>query len=290
MHYKKYKTILSPRNGMNIYRGCDHGCIYCDSRSNCYQMNHLFEDIEIKEDAPCLLESQLLRKKNKVMISTGAMSDPYNSIENKLGYTRKCLAIIEKHGFGLAIQTKSALILRDLDLLISINKKAKCVVQTTLTTFDEKLCQVIEPNVSTTLKRLEAIKIISKKGIPVIVWLSPFLPYINDTRENISGLLDYCIEAKAVGIICFGIGLTLRGGNREYFYDKLDQHFPGLKSKYIEKFRLSYICNSDNNEMLMSLLAKTCEKYNLIYKPQEVFSYINHFEYKKKTTQLKLFL
>ena len=289
MHFKKYKTILSPKNGMNIYRGCDHGCIYCDSRSDCYQMDHLFEDIEIKEDAPYILESQLWKKRNKTMISTGAMSDPYNSIESKVGYTRECLAVIEKHRFGLAIQTKSALILRDLDLLTSINKNAKCVVQTTLTTYDENLCRIIEPNVSSAKERFETLKIISESGIPVVVWLSPFLPYINDSKENIQGLLHYCIAAKAVGVICYGIGLTLREGNREYFYQKLEQHFPGLKEKYSQEFGPAYVCNSKHNDQLMHLLIETCKKQNIGYKTRDVFSYMRLFEDRNRAIQLKLF-
>jgi len=252
-------------------------------------MDHLFEDIEVKENAPHILESQLWKKRNRTMISTGAMSDPYNSVEKKVGYTRECLAVIEKYHFGLAIQTKSAFILRDLDLLTSINKKAKCVVQTTLTTYDENLCRIIEPNVSSTRERFEALKTISKSGIPVVVWLSPFLPYINDSKENVQELLHYCIEAKAVGIICYGLGLTLREGNREYFYHKLDEHFPGLKEKYSEKFGSSYVCTSTHNNQLMSLLGETCQKHNIMYKTQDVFSYMSLFEDSNKTKQLKLF-
>ncbi len=139
MHEKTAKSILSAENGMNIYRGCTHGCIYCDARSSCYQMHHQFEDIEVKINAPELLEKALKSKRKKCMIGTGAMSDPYLHIEENLGLTRKCLEIIDYYGFGLSIQTKSDRILRDLDLLKSIHKKSKCVVQMTMTTYDEKL-------------------------------------------------------------------------------------------------------------------------------------------------------
>ena len=236
MHYAKVKGILSPKNGMNLYRGCSHGCIYCDSRSKCYQMEHAFEDIEVKENALELLESALRRKRKRCMIGTGAMTDPYIPLEAELEYTRKALALIEKYGFGVALQTKSDRVLRDLDILKKINAKTKAVVQMTLTTADESLCRLIEPNVSTTKERFEALKVLRGNGIPTVVWLCPILPYINDTRENIGAILSMCVEAQVRGVICFGMGLTLREGNREYFYRQLDRHFPGAKERYIREF------------------------------------------------------
>lgn len=288
MHEVEVKGILSAKNGMNIYRGCTHGCIYCDSRSKCYQMNHDFEDIEVKSNAVFLLEDALSRKRKKCMIGTGAMADPYIHLEEKLGNTRKCLEIISKYGFGLAIQTKSARILRDLDLLKKINNKAKCVVQMTLTTYDEKLCKVIEPNVSTTKERFEVLKIMRDNNIPTVVWLSPFLPFINDTEENIRGLLNYCIEAKVHGIICFGIGLTLREGNREYFYKKLDEHFPGLKAKYINNYGNSYEILSPNHNKLMPIIRETCKTHGIIYDINQCFNYLHEFEEKSDFEQLTI--
>lgn len=288
MHEKRVKGILSPQNGMNIYRGCSHGCIYCDSRSKCYQMDHDFEDIEVKINAAELLEDALRRKRKKCMISTGAMSDPYIHLEEKIGLTRRCIELIYHYGFGLAIQTKSARILRDLDLLKKINEKTKCVVQMTLTTYDEELCKIIEPNVSTTKERFEVLKIMRDNGIPTIVWLSPVLPFINDTEENIRGILDYCIEAKVYGIICFGIGLTLREGNREYFYKKLDEHFPGMKDRYIEKYKYSYMVNSPNNQMLMNIVKSTCESHGILCDVKECFNYLHTFKSQNEYEQLKL--
>jgi DNA repair photolyase len=217
-------------------------------------MDHLFEDIEVKSNAAELLENALKRKRKKCMIGTGSMSDPYIPAEEKLQQTRKCLELIDHYGFGLAVQTKSNRILRDLDLLNKINTKTKCVVQMTLTTYDEKLCRILEPNVATTKERVEVLKIMRDNGIPTVVWLSPLLPFINDTEENLRGILKYCVEAKVYGILCFGIGLTLREGNREYFYQKLDQHFPGLKKIYQEKYRDSYEVISDHNNTLMQIL------------------------------------
>ncbi|MDR2044494.1 MAG: radical SAM protein [Clostridium sp.] len=239
MHYVDYKTILSPQGGMNLYRGCTHGCMYCDSRSRRYQMNHDFEDIEVKRDAPRILEEQLGRRRKPCMVSTDAMCDPYIPLENELLITRQCLELIERYGFGLAIQTKSARILRDLDVLTAINGKTKCVVEMMLTMFDEGLCRIIEPNVSATAERFAALEAFRDAGVPTVVWLSPFLPFINDTEENLRGLLDYCVRAKVRAIMCFGFGMTLRDGNRECYYSKLNESFPGLKARYIRTLKKS---------------------------------------------------
>ena len=281
MHYKQYKTVLSPQNGMNIYRGCTHGCIYCDSRSKCYQMQHDFEDIEVKQNAPEILEEQLRSRRKRHIIATGAMCDPYIHLEHELGYTRRCLEVIDKYGCGLSILTKSTRIMRDIDLLKSINNKAKCIVETTLTTFDENLCKIIEPNVSTTKERVEMLKIMRDNGIPTVVWLCPILPFINDTEENLYGLLNYCAEAKVYGILNFGIGVTLREGDREYFYQALDKHFPGIKEKYHWKFGYSYVCNSDNNDALMKIFRTECKKHNIVFGNKEVFKFLHTFEEKQ---------
>ena len=289
MHTVKVKGILSSKNGMNLYRGCSHGCIYCDSRSKCYQMQHDFEDIEVKENAIELLEDTLKRKRKPCMIGTGAMTDPYIPLEIQLQHTRQCLQLIEKYGFGLAIQTKSSRILRDLDILKSINEKTKCVVQMTLTTFDEKLCRLIEPNVSTTKERVEVLKIMNDNGIPTIVWLTPILPFINDTVENINGIIDYCEKAGVKGIICFGMGLTLREGNREYFYQALDEKFPELKEQYIQTFGNIYDVKSKYNRELMDLFYKRCQKSGILYDTNAIFSYLHTFEQKNLPKQLSIF-
>lgn len=289
MHYKEVKSILSPRNGMNLYRGCTHGCIYCDSRSSCYQMKHDFEDVEVKSNAIELLEQTLKRKRNKCMIVTGAMSDPYMHCETDIQLTRKSLELIDKYGFGVSIQTKSDRILNDLDLLIRINQRSKCVVQMTLTTFDEALCKIIEPNVSTTLERVNALKILNVNNIPTIVWLTPLLPFINDTEENIRGIVNYCIDAKVKGILCFGISVTLREGDREYFYQKLDEHFPGLKKDYQRIYGEDYIINSPNHNKLMKILNEECLKHGIMSNVDEIFNYIQKFESNDSKDQLSFF-
>ena len=289
MHYKEVKGILSASNGMNLYRGCIHGCIYCDSRSRCYQMDHDFEDVEIKSNALELLENSLRRKRKKCMIGTGSMSDSYMPVKIVLENTRRSLEIIDRYGFGLAIMTKSSRIADDLDLLKSIHQKSKCVVQITLTTFDETLCKILEPNVSTTKERFETLKIMRDNGIPTIVWLDPILPYINDTEENLRGILDYCIEANVHAILCFGMGLTLREGNREYFYQKLDEHFPGLKQKYQRKYGNSYDVRSDNNDELMEIFNRACKEHGILCDINEIFRYLHEYEEKQQMEQLSFF-
>ena len=288
MHKVNVKGILSAKNGMNIYRGCLHGCIYCDSRSLCYQMNHKFEDIEVKANAVGLLENTLRRKRNKCMIGTGAMSDPYMPIEEKLGNMRKCLEVIERYGFCVTMITKSTKVLRDLDLLKKINEKSKCVVQMTLTTYDEDLCRIVEPNVETTYERFRALEILHDNGIPTVVWLCPILPFINDTEENIRGILDYCVRAKVKGIINFDMGVTLRDGNREYFYKKLDEHFPGLKEKYIRMYGNSYQLSSPNSRQLNMIYKSECIKNGIMCDVNECFEYLNKYEDKYGGEQISL--
>ena len=288
MHYTKVKGILSKSNGMNLYRGCTHGCIYCDSRSNCYQMNHEFEDIEVKENAIELLENTLRRKRKRCMIGTGSMSDPYMPLEAQLEYTRKALWLIEKYGFGATLITKSDRVLRDLDILKRINQKTKAVVQMTLTTADEALCKLVEPNVSTTKQRFEALKILRDNSIPTVVWLCPVLPYINDTEDNIRRILDMCVAAKVRGIICFGMGLTLREGNREYFYRQLDKSFPGLKERYIREYGNQYVINSPKSADLMRLFHRTCEQNGIMHDNDLIFEYLSQFEEKNAPQQLSL--
>lgn len=289
MHFVEAKGILSSGNGMNIYRGCTHGCIYCDSRSKCYQFTHEFEDIEVKRNAPELLEKALRSKRKKCMIGTGAMCDPYMHCEEELGLTRKCLELIDYYGYGLAIQTKSDRILRDLDLLKSIQSKAKCVVQMTLTTYDEDLCRIVEPNVCTTKRRYEVLEILKESGIPAIVWLSPLLPWINDTRENIEGILQYCIQAKVYGVLCFGIGMTLREGNREYYYEALERHFPGLRKKYHHTYGYAYEIISEHHKEFMKMVHKKCKEHGMVSNVNALFDYMHAFPEEKGYEQLSFF-
>ena len=290
MHFVDAKGILTANNGfngMNIYRGCSHGCIYCDSRSRCYQFTHPFEDIEVKQNAPELLEKALSSKRKKCMIGTGAMSDPYMHCEEQLGLTRKCLEIILRHGFGVAIQTKSDRILRDIDLLEEINRETKSVVQMTLTTYDDELCRIVEPNVCNTKRRIEVLEEMHQRGIPTIVWLSPILPFINDTEENIRAIMEECVRTGVKGVICFGMGLTLREGDREYYYAALDKHFPGLKKKYIERYGKAYNLPSPNEKKLFKIFHEICSENSMMSTPDECFRFLN--ELPEKDIQMSMF-
>ena len=289
MHEVEVKGILSAQNGMNLYRGCTHGCIYCDARSTCYQMQHAFEDVEVKKNGPELLEQALRRKRKRCMIGTGAMSDPYQPLEKELRLTRRCLELIDEYGFGLAIQTKSDLILRDLDLLKSISRKTKCVVQITLTTSDEDLCRILEPGVCTIKRRIEVLRILKEEGISTLVWMTPILPFLNDTKENIEGILDACAREKVYGIMNFGIGLTLRDGDRQYFYRKLDHHFPGLKQRYVETYGNAYELPVPEEKKLMAFLIDFCRKNKMEWRSEELFAYLHRFEDRQEGKQLSLF-
>ena len=245
------------------------------------------EDIEVKENAPELLEKALRSKRQKCMIGTGAMCDPYLHLEERLLLTRRCLELIDRYEFGVAVQTKSARILRDFDLLASINEKAKAVVQITLTTYDEDLCKKIEPDVSTTKERINVLMKCKEAGIPTVVWLTPILPFINDTADNIKNLLDACVDAGVKGIIFWGIGVTLRDGDREYFYHALDQDFPGMKEKYIRTYGNAYNLPSPNEKMLIPMIVEQCQKAGILCSPDECFAYLHHFP--EKYVQRSLF-
>lgn len=288
MHKVNAKSILSPKNGMNLYRGCTHGCIYCDTRSTCYGMEHAFEDIEVKANAPQLLEQALKHKRKRCMIGTGSMCDPYMPIEQELGLTRQCLELIDRYRFGVSIITKSDLILRDLDLLKRINEHTKCVVQMTLTTCDEDLCRILEPHVCTTKRRAQVLEIMRDAKIPTIVWMCPILPFINDTEDNILGIVRYASQAKAYGIMAFDIGMTLRDGDRQYYYQKLDEHFPGLKQKYIEMYQNAYEVGSPRRRELMEIFQNACKARGLETNINRLFSYLYEFEDKQEGEQLSL--
>ena len=278
MHFVDAKGILTGsggRYGMNIYRGCSHGCIYCDSRSRCYQFTHPFEDIEVKRNAPELLEKALRSKRRKCVIGTGSMSDPYMHCEEELRLTRRCLDIILKYGFGAAIQTKSDRILLDIDLLDEINRSAKCVVQVTLTTYDDALCRILEPNVCNTKRRIEVLEEMQKRGIPTVVWMTPILPFINDTEENITAILNECVRVGVKGVIDFGMGLTLREGNREYYYAALDRHFPGLKERYIKHYGNSYVLPSPRAGELSETFQRICRENDILSSPEDCFTYLH---------------
>ena len=278
MHTIESKSILTSRNWINLYRGCQHGCIYCDSRSRCYHMDHRFEDVAVKKNGIELLDLALKRKRRPCMIATGTMSDPYTPIEEDLQMTRRALEVIERHGCGISILTKSDLVLRDLDILARINRRSKAVVQMSLTTMDENLCRLIEPAVCTTRKRIEVLHRCKALGIPTVVWLSPILPWLNDTPENIRGIVESCAAAGVKGIIQFGMGLTLRDGSREYYYTQLDRKFPGLKERTIRTYGSAYELRSAHHRELEDLFHRLCAKYGIWHDNDQIFQWLGRLE------------
>ena len=278
MHDIVSKSILSPQNGMNLYRGCQHGCIYCDSRSRCYHMDHRFEDVAVKANGVELLELALKRKRRRCMIGTGSMSDPYTPIERERMMTRKALEVIERYGCGISILTKSDLILRDLDILSRIHRRSKAVVQMTLTTMDDRLCEKIEPGVCPTSRRIEVLQEFQRAGIPTVVWLCPILPWLNDTEENIRGIVESCAAAGVRGIVQFGMGLTLRDGSREYYYSQLDRNFPGLKERTIRTYGSAYELRSAHHGELNALFHRLCEKYGIWHDNDRIFQCMQQLE------------
>ena len=287
MHFVEAKSLLSRQNGMNLYRGCAHGCVYCDSRSACYHFTHAFEDIEVKQNAPALLEEILKKKRQRIVISTGSMSDPYQPCERELQLTRRCLELIDRYGFGASVITKSDLVLRDIALFERINSQAKSVLQMTLTVADDALSRILEPNVCTSTRRYEVLKEFQARQIPTVVWMTPILPFLTDTEENLRRLLDCCFDAGVKGIVCWNAGLTLREGDREYFYRALDRHFPGLSEQYRRLYGNAYELNSPNSAALMRLFHTECEQRGVLHDPDACFRYIA--ELPEKQPQLSLF-
>ena len=157
----------------------------------------------------------------------------------------------------------------------------------TLTTYDEALCRIVEPHVCTTYRRYEVLRAFAREGIPTVVWMTPTLPYLNDTEENLRGLLAYCFDAGVRGILTFGFGLTLREGDREYYYAALDRHFPGLRARYHRRYGYAYELLSDNSARLSRIFCEECEKYGVLYRQDEIFAYLHAFPQQRE--QLSLF-
>ena len=287
MHMVQARSLLTRWNGINVYRGCTHGCLYCDSRSACYRFTHPFEDVEVKENAPELLERILSAKRKTCMIGFGSMSDPYQPCEERLQMTRRCLELLDRYGFGATVITKSDLVLRDLALYQSIHAKAGSVVQMSLTVADEELSGVLEPHVCPSRRRYEVLKELQKSGIPTVVWMMPLLPFLTDTEDNLKTLLDWCFDAGVKGIVCFNVGMTLREGNREYYYAALDRHFPGLSARYRETYGNAYEVVSPHSRKWMAYFHDACERRGVLHTPEDCFRFTS--ELPERFPQMSLF-
>ena len=269
---------------MNIYKGCCHGCIYCDSRSECYHVEN-FDEVRAKENALALIERELKSKRKTGVIGTGAMSDPYNTLEKEYRLTRGALELINAHRFGVSIDTKSNLITRDVDVLKEIKMHSPVLIKITITTCDDELCKKIEPNVSISSKRFAAVKEFSDNGIFAGILLMPVLPFLEDNEENIRGIIRFAHESGAK-FIYPAFGVTLRQNQRLWYYKKLDEKFPTLKQKYIQQFGNAYECRSPKAKQLWQLFQKECESIGMLYRMEDI---IKSYKQGYGDTQLSLF-
>lgn len=289
MHYKEVKAILTPQNGLNIYRGCNHGCMFCDGRSTCHRMDHDFEDIEVKTRAVDMLENALKKKRTRSMINTGSLTDPYVDIEADLQYMRRCLHQIERFDFGVVIQTKSNMVLRDIDILDKINRKTKCVVVIKMCTADEKLAKILEPNASTVTERKEVLLAMKERGIPTLVNLGPILPYINDSEKALMDIIDICKEARVYGIMTDKMWPVIREGNKERFMELLGKHFAELYDRYEDEFEGAKVLATPNQLGLKRLLMESCEENGIVYDKDELLRFMREYKNKTMGTQMSIF-
>ncbi len=255
---------------MNIYRGCCHGCIYCDSRSECYRIEN-FDQVRAKENALAIIAKELASKVKRGVVATGAMSDPYNPFEAQEELTRHALELLSAYGFGVAIDTKSDLVARDVDVLEEMKAQAPVIVKLTVTTASDALCKIVEPYAPPTSRRFAAIRTLAERGIFTGVILMPVLPFITDTQENVTAIVEAAAKSGA-RFVYPSLGVTLRQNQRDYFYARLDEHFPGLKERYQKQYGPSYQCSSPDAKILWETLKTACKKYGLLYKMQEIIS------------------
>ncbi|MBU5439021.1 radical SAM protein [Tissierella sp. MSJ-40] len=294
MKYIAAKNIIIPKKdpsrwfginyNMNIYRGCSHNCIYCDSRSECYQINN-FNEIVAKEDALLIIERELKSKRKTGIVGTGAMSDPYNPMERKHRLTKGALELINKYGFGINIITKSDLIVRDIDLLRKINIHSPVCIGITITAANDELSSKIEPDSPRSSERFLAIKELSDHRIYTGVLMMPILPFISDSEENIISIVRKGVECGAKFIYPW-FGVTLRLGQREYFYNELDKEFPGIKERYKKSYGNSYECLSHNHKKLWELFIRECNNYRIDYKMSDI---IKNYKQNVQIKQMSLF-
>ena len=274
MEYIQAKTIVyrtkdpswfGTEYNMNIYRGCCHGCIYCDSRSDCYR-NDDFDQVKAKADALRIIRDDLERKAKVGVVATGSMSDPYNPFEEELQLTRRALTLLEAYGFGVAIATKSDLITRDIDVLSSINRTMPAICKVTITTCDDALASKVEPRAPSPSRRLAAVERLSGAGLFTGILMMPVLPFLEDNSENIRDIVNRAADAGA-RFIYPTLGMTCRAGQREYFYQQLEKQFPGqgLSERYRRRYGDRYQCASPRVRALWDVFQEACSRRGLLY-------------------------
>lgn len=269
---------------INLYKGCCHGCIYCDSRSSCYGIEN-FDQVRTKKDALRILENELRRKRVKGVVGMGAMSDTYNPFEKELMLSRNALMLIDRYGFGLSLETKSNLILRDLDILQNISKHSSAIVKMTITCADDTLSKIIEPNVCPSSDRFQALQTMNEAGIFAGILLMPLLPFINDTEENVLGIVRLA-KAHKIPFIYPLFGVTLRENQRTHYLNKIEELFPEAAKKTIQAYGMNYNCQSLNSTRLYALFKKACNEAGILYKMSDII----HAYQRKTVEQLQLHL
>lgn len=284
VNYTKNRYWFNTLYNMNIYRGCSHGCIYCDSRSECYRIDN-FDKVLYKDSALEIIRDDLRRKKVKGVINTGSMSDPYNPLEKQLLLTRHSLELINAYGFGIAIATKSDLVVRDIDILKEIKLHSPSLVMMTITTVDDALAKKIEPNAPSSTRRFEALKKLGDEGIDTCLLFMPILPWLTDSDDNIEAIIKNAYDSK-VKYIFSSFAVTLRDSQREYYYNKLDEYFPGLKDKYINKYHDRYECSIEHINKKYELFKRTCKKYGILYSMKDIS---NDYQKEYIKEQIRLF-
>ena len=282
MEFVEAKSILAPRSegdqwfginyNMNIYRGCCHGCIYCDSRSDCYHVED-FDRVRSKKDVLGILRRELSTKRKTGIVGNGAMSDPYNPFEKEYRLTRGSLELILSAGFGAEVMTKSALVERDLDIFHEISKYAPAVVNMSIISTDDDLAKKIEPNASVFSERFAALEKAASMGITTGILLVPILPLITDNAENILSVVRRAAECRVKYI--YAGGLTLRINQRDYYFDRLDELFPGYKDEYIRRYGESYSCPPPQARELYTIFQKECGRLGLVCRMRDIIRIIN---------------
>lgn len=269
---------------MNLYRGCSHGCIYCDSRSQCYRVDN-FDEVTAKQDALAIIERELSVKRKPGVVGTGAMSDPYNPHESELKLTRGALKLVLQHRFGIHMVTKGTLVMRDIELLQAIGKSNRADVCITITTPHDELAAKIEPNAPSSTARFEALEALAHAGVFCGITLMPILPWLTDSQEDIKLLLHRAADC-GVNFIHPWFGMSLRIGQREHFYRQLDGLWPGLRARYEAVYGDQYICDSPRSAELWELFTNECRRTGIIWHMEEIIEAANHWS---QPQQLSLF-
>lgn len=269
-HKKNPNEWFGTNYNMNIYKGCSHGCIYCDSRSNCYGIEQ-FDTVCPKENALQIIRDELRRKVKTGVVATGAMSDPYNPLEGELLLTRHALELLDAFEFGIAIATKSNLLLRDMDILESIKEHSPVLCKVTITTADDLLASKIEPGVPVSSERFHMIRELSDRDIFTGILLMPVLPFLEDTKENISAIVQRASDSGAK-FIYPAFGMTMRDNQREHYYQKLEELFPnkGLVEQYIKRYGNYYECRSPKAKQLWYEFKDECDKHHIMYNMKDI--------------------